>query len=249
LIFNFVDQYFLDREEKKGKDHLLEELIEHQPIRIDGLHNFFLLLGVVLVIIAKGQGWGAAGGEWLFGVQEVLMVALAVIGWAMTPAAIRARNRFTWAPIIEVAVLFAGIFVTMTAPLLMLNARGSELGLVQAWQYFWSTGLLSSFLDNAPTYLSFAATAAGQLGVSVDDPRYLRHFLEQGPEAARLLEAISCGAVFMGANTYIGNGPNFMVKAIAEENGVRMPSFFGYMGWSFAVLIPLFLAVTFVIFR
>lgn len=249
VIFNFVDQYFLDREEKAGKEHLLEELIEHQPLRIDGLHNFGLLLGVVAVIVAKGQGWGAAGGEWLFGVQEILMLALAVVSYAMTDPAIRTRNRFSWSPIIEVAVLFGGIFITMTAPLLLLNARGAELGLVKAWQYFWATGLLSSFLDNAPTYLSFAATAAGQLGVSVDGPRYLQEFLARGPEAGRLLEAISCGAVFMGANTYIGNGPNFMVKAIAEENGVKMPTFFGYMAWSIGILLPLFVLVSLVIFR
>ena len=119
----------------------------------------------------------------------------------------------------------------------------------QPWQFFWATGVLSSFLDNAPTYLTFAATACGLEGVVVGDNPYLREFLDKGARAAGLLAAISCGAVFMGANTYIGNGPNFMVKAIAEENGVKMPSFFGYMLYSGAVLIPVFIVVTVIFFR
>jgi Na+/H+ antiporter NhaD/arsenite permease-like protein len=123
------------------------------------------------------------------------------------------------------------------------------LGLERPWQYFWAAGTLSSFLDNAPTYLTFAATAAGQAGVSVEGPRYLAEYLATGPSASALLAAISCGAVFMGANTYIGNGPNFMVRAIAVENGVKMPSFFGYMAWSAAVLLPTFAVVTASFFR
>jgi Na+/H+ antiporter NhaD/arsenite permease-like protein len=142
-----------------------------------------------------------------------------------------------------------GIFVTMIAPLKLLNTHGAELGLHAPWQYFWATGLLSSVLDNAPTYLSFAAAAAGEAGVSAEGGRYLADFLASGPEASLRLAAIACGAVFMGAVTYIGNGPNFMVKAIAEENGVEMPSFFGYVRWSVAVLVPLFVLVTLVFFR
>ncbi|HEY4636186.1 MAG TPA: sodium:proton antiporter, partial [Rhodospirillales bacterium] len=172
-----------------------------------------------------------------------------VAAYLATQARLRAANRFTFGPIVEVAVLFAGIFVTMVAPLLILNSRGGELGLVAPWQYYWATGSLSSFLDNAPTYLTFAATAAGQLGISVSGTRYLAEFLALGAQAAALLAAISCGAVMMGANTYIGNGPNFMVKAIAEENGVAMPSFFGYMAYSLAILIPIFVVITFVFFR
>ena len=135
----------------------------------------------------------------------------------------------------------------MTPALLILNARGSEFGIHGPWQYFWASGILSSFLDNAPTYLTFSATASGQLGIALEG-RYLADFLAKGPQAATLLAAISCGSVFMGANTYIGNGPNFIIKAIAEENGVKMPSFFRYMGWSGAVLIPVFLLVTWVFF-
>jgi Na+/H+ antiporter NhaD/arsenite permease-like protein len=137
----------------------------------------------------------------------------------------------------------------MIAPVLILNARGSELGIREPWQYFWATGLLSSVLDNAPTYLTLGASAAGQLGVSVEHPHYLGELLAQGPRAAELLAAIACGAVFMGANTYIGNGPNFMVKSIAESAGVKMPSFFGYLAWSCAVLLPLFVVVTLSCFR
>jgi Na+/H+ antiporter NhaD/arsenite permease-like protein len=138
----------------------------------------------------------------------------------------------------------------------ILNAWGSgnrevlglEFGMSSPWQFFWATGLLSSFLDNAPTYITMAATASGLKGVLAEGP-YLREFLAQGGDAPALLGAISCGAVFMGANTYIGNGPNFMVKAIAEENGVKMPSFFGYMLYSGMVLVPLFAIVTVIFFR
>ena len=128
---------------------------------------------------------------------------------------------------------------------------GFKFGLSEPWHYFWATGILSSFLDNAPTYLTLAATACGQAGVETgpEAGAYLLEFLQKSPEDHRLLAAISSGAVFMGANTYIGNGPNFMVKAIAEENGVKMPSFFGYMAYSGAILIPIFIGVTIVFFR
>ena len=162
-------------------------------------------------------------------------------------------------------MLFVGIFITMTPALQILNAWGNnerldlgELPVREAWQFFWMSGSLSSFLDNAPTYITMAATAAGMEGIPAEG-LYLQTFLlgtieePVAPEVlerrALLLQAISCGAVFMGANTYIGNGPNFMVKAIAEENGVQMPSFFGYMGYSLAILIPIFVVVTFVFFR
>ena len=249
LAFNFLDQHLLTKDEAENpKEPLLEEMIEHQPLTIAGWHNFLLLAGVVVVIVGKGQAWGTWPEPWPFGVQEGLMGALAFAAYASTRDALRAENRFTVGPIVEIAVLFAGIFVTMVAPLLVLNARGAALGLATPLGYFWATGVLSSFLDNAPTYLTFAAAAAGQVGVSVEGSTYLATFLARDG-AGDLLAAISCGAVFMGANTYIGNGPNFMVKAIAEENGIRMPSFFGYMGWSLAVLIPIFAVVSLVFFR
>ena len=145
-------------------------------------------------------------------------------------------------------MLFAGIFVTMAPALLLLNARAAGLGIEAPWQFFWATGALSSFLDNAPTYLAFAAAACGVQGIPLEG-RYLADFLATGRAAAETLAAISSGAVFMGANTYIGNGPNFMVKAIAERQGVDMPGFFGYMAYSAVVLLPLFAVVTAVFFR
>jgi Na+/H+ antiporter NhaD/arsenite permease-like protein len=184
------------------------------------------------------------------------MALLGLLAYVTTARENRMNNRFTFGPIIEVAVLFAGIFVTMAPALVILNSWGQgqravlgwAFGLHHPWQFFWASGALSSFLDNAPTYLTFSATAAGLQGVPVEG-RFLEAFLEHGPDAVRLLAAISCGAVCMGANTYIGNGPNFMVKAIAEENGVRMPSFFGYMLYSGFILLPLFAVITFAFFR
>ena len=248
LIFHFFDEWQLNRDQKRTKEPLLKELLHHAPLRLDGAKNVAFLLGIVLVIIGKGANWGSGGEPWPFGVQEALMAVLAWVAYQTTAPAIRRANNFSWAPIAEVAILFAGIFTTMIAPLLLLNAHASELGITSPAHYFWATGLLSSFLDNAPTYLSFAAAASGQFGVSVEGARYLGELLAKGEKAAALLTAISCGAVFMGANTYIGNGPNFMVKAIAEENGVKMPSFFGYMGYSVAILVPLMVAVTLVFF-
>jgi Na+/H+ antiporter NhaD/arsenite permease-like protein len=251
VTFNFYDEYMLDREEKERSGSQLEAVMEHRPLRIEGWPNIAFLAGVVLVIVGKGQGWGAAGGEWPFGVQEGLMLALAVAAYATTRKETRSANKFTFGPIVEVAVLFIGIFATMVAPLEILNhmGRSGQLPIRHAWHFFWGTGMLSSFLDNAPTYLTFAAAAAGKLGVSTDGARYLGDLLALGGQAVTYLTAISCGAVMMGANTYIGNGPNFMVKAIAEENGVKMPSFFGYMAYSGAILIPIFLVVTMVFFR
>ena len=148
------------------------------------------------------------------------------------------RQRLHGYPITEVAVLFFGIFLTMIPALELLRLRGAELGVRQPWQFFWATGALSSFLDNAPTYLAFLALGQG-LGLANE--------VVGVPDA--ILAAISVGAVAMGANTYIGNAPNFMVKSIAEEAGVKMPSFFGYMLYSGMVLIPLFVAVTILFFR
>ena len=247
ILGNVVDQYMLSREEKERTGSQLEQVLEHEPLGIVGWHNFLFLAGIVLVILGKGQSWG---GGWPFGMQEILMIGITLAAYGMTKSDIRAANSFTFAPIIEVAVLFFGIFITMIAPLTVLNVHGKELGLTEPWQFFWATGLLSSFLDNAPTYLTFAATAAGSMGISMENQKYLAEFLATGgKQAADILIAISCGAVFMGANTYIGNGPNFMVKAIAEENKVKMPSFFGYMAWSCGILLPILLVVTLVFFR
>jgi Na+/H+ antiporter NhaD/arsenite permease-like protein len=251
VIFNVYDQMVLDREERQRAGSQLEEVMHHEPVRIEGVFNFVLLGGIVAAIFCSGQY------DWPYGVQEGIMLAIAAVAYMATPRANRAANKFTFGPIIEVAVLFLGIFITMAPALLILNAWGAgerkvlgfELGMNHPATFFWASGVLSSFLDNAPTYLTFAATAAGLKDINVDSDNYLRMFLATGATAEALLTAISCGAVFMGANTYIGNGPNFMVKAIAEENGVTMPSFFGYMAYSGLILLPIFVVVTVIFFR
>lgn len=263
FIFQFYDSYIFDREEKARAGSQLEEVLQHEPLGISGGLNFLFLAGIVCVIIASGAGLGAGGKPWseaAFGLQELAMILLSAAAWFTTARENREQNKFTFGPIIEVAVLFIGIFITMAPALQILNAWGDNsrpdlpaFALSQPWHYFWITGALSSFLDNAPTYLTFAATASGSYGVPAEGAEYLKDFLaaskEGAPSTQSLLAAISAGAVFMGANTYIGNGPNFMVKAIAEENGVKMPSFFGYMAYSGAILIPLFIIVTLIFFR
>ncbi|MEX0585348.1 MAG: sodium:proton antiporter, partial [Pirellulales bacterium] len=250
VIFNVYDQVMLNREERERPGSQLEQVQKHEPLAIRGGHNFLFLAGIVLTIYASGQGLGNGGQPWPYGIQELLMIGIGAASYFVTSSQTRASNKFGFAPILEVAVLFAGIFVTMIPALLILNANGSKLGVDAPWEYFWATGVLSSFLDNAPTYLTFAAAACGAHGVHLEGS-YLATFLALDPALGtdKILAAISCGAVFMGANTYIGNGPNFMVKAIAEENGVQMPSFFGYMLYSLGILIPIFVAVTLVFFR
>jgi len=211
---------------EKGVD-VLRDVSTVRPIRVAGKANAFLLLGVLVAVALLRAPW-----------REAAIVAFSAISYAGTDPAPRKANRFTFQPILEVTALFAGIFATMLPALDILRARGAGLGVHEPWQFFWATGALSSFLDNAPTYLTFLALAQG-LGLQskvagVPDP---------------ILAAISVGAVFMGANTYIGNGPNFMVRSIAEERGVKMPSFGGYMLYSGAVLIPVFALVTLVFFR
>ena len=248
-VFHLVDEWALDREELETREPLLREVMEHGRPGVDGRRNLVLLAGVVTIMLGRGEGWGTGGASWPFGIQEAAMIGLAALSLAITPREVRRANRFGFGPIIEVAVLFFGIFLTMGPPLLLLNARGASLGLDAPWEFYWATGILSSFLDNAPTYLTFAATAAGRFGVPVSEFDYLGDLLAVGPAAARTLSAIACGAVMMGANTYVGNGPNFMVKAIAESHGVAMPSFLGYMKWSAAVLLPIFLVVSLLFFR
>jgi Na+/H+ antiporter NhaD/arsenite permease-like protein len=180
-------------------------------------------------------------------VRDLSLLAIAWASWRLTSQSVRHAHDFTWGPIVEVAKLFAGIFLTIIPAIAMLRA-GSEgalapvVALVTSADgrpndalYFWVTGALSSFLDNAPTYLVFFNLAGGDAAALM------------GPMASTLT-AISLGAVFMGANTYIGNAPNFMVKAIAEARGVRMPSFFAYLGWALLVLTPIYAVLTIVLF-
>jgi Na+/H+ antiporter NhaD/arsenite permease-like protein len=240
LVFYVVDSTLFRREDLATPGDLDEVAVAHAvPLSVAGRRNGALLLGVVLLLLAAG-----ALGLPIWG-EVVGLAALAATSWIVTPRALREENRFAWGPIVEVAALFAGIFATMIPALEILNARGAALGLATPWQFFWAAGALSSLLDNAPTYLAFASTASGLAGTDAAD---LSRLLA-APGGPELLAAISLGAVLMGANTYVGNGPNFMVKAIAESSGVRMPGFFGYMAWSGAVLLPLFVAVTFLFLR
>ena len=253
-VFYVVDSHFYRR------DAAFQARRDPTPdtpkgLTIEGGINIWLLLGVMGAVLVSGIwkpgiAWNVMGTEVpLQGVvRDLVLVGLAWASLKLTPARCREANAFTWGPILEVAKLFAGIFVTIVPVIAMLKAgeRGAFSAIVHLVTrpdgspdnvaYFWLAGGLSSFLDNAPTYLVFFNMAGG-------DPAQL-----MGPMANTLL-AISAGAVFMGANTYIGNAPNFMVKAVAEENGVKMPSFFGYMLWSCAILLPCFLLVTVIFFR
>jgi Na+/H+ antiporter NhaD/arsenite permease-like protein len=227
---------------------------DDEAIGIEGWHNVGLLFAIAAAVLLQGV-WKPGIGVTVYHVtvalerivSMALLIAIAALSYRLTTAESRRRNAFSWGPILEVAKLFAGIFVTIVPALAILRAGADGSlafvvdlvtkpdGTPDNAMYFWLTGALSSFLDNAPTYLVFFNTAGG-------DARVLMHDLPL------TLAAISCGAVFMGANTYIGNAPNFMVKAIAEERGVPMPSFFGFMAWSGIVLLPLFVVVTVVFF-
>jgi len=230
-----------------------------QQLQIKGWHNFIYLAGVLAAVIVSGV-WHA-GDVSVLGVhqqvqnllRDAFLLLMAAGSWLTTGRRTREENEYTWGPIREVAILFAGIFATIIPPLLMLRAgvQGALSPVVRAVHtpagFFWVTGVLSSFLDNAPTYLTFLSTALGRLFPGVPEREaVLRLIAEQGA----YLQAVATGAVFMGANTYIGNAPNFMVKSIAEEAGVEMPSFFGYIArYTLPFLIPIFLLATWVFFK
>ncbi len=254
VVFNIWDQVVFDREERERPGSQLEQVLKHEPLRVRGAVAVAALVGTLVTIVSAGRA-AAAGHPWAAGAREAVILAFATTAYLGTSRAQREKNAFTFGPIIEVAVLFAAIFVTMAPVLELLNAwsqgartvLGFRFGVTQPWEFFWATGALSSVLDNAPTYLAFAASAAGLQGLPAHGA--FVGALVVDPSAARLLAAIATGAVFMGANTYIGNAPNFMVKAIAEENGIKMPSFFGYMAYSGGILLPIFVAITFLFFR
>ena len=236
VIFNIVDQYMFNQEKLADKGSLMDKVQPEKPIEIEGKRNFILLAGVVAAVFLGGSIIYPRYGETPSKVYQIIVSAVfSVLSLAITHRQVRYENRFSWHPIVEVIVLFAGIFATIIPALQLLEARGPGLGISRPWQYFWASGALSSFLDNAPTYLSFWSLA-----------QYLPD--EVAGTTHRVLAAISCGAVFMGANTYIGNGPNFMVRSIAEHSGVRMPSFFGYMAWAGVILLPLFFMVMLLFF-
>ena len=228
-------------------------------IRIAGLHNLIFLAAIVVAVLLSGtlpslplfrNADGTVRGipilgevtlTWPAVIEIAIILASAWLSFRTTSAKVRTENHFTWGAIKEVAILFIGIFITMQPALMILKANGASLGLDSPYQMFWATGALSSFLDNTPTYLVFLNTA-GSLGFTEGIATAL------GTVPVKMLVAISCGAVFMGANTYIGNAPNFMVKSISDENGVRMPSFFGYILWSLGFLIPVFILDTLIFF-
>ncbi len=220
-----------------------------QPLRVTGLLNVLWLLGVVGAVATLDPSKPFPGTDWHAPpyLREGVQLVMALMSWITTSMALRRENQFNFVAIGEVACLFIGIFITMQVPIEILQTKGAELGLDKPWQFFWATGILSSFLDNAPTYVVYFETAGT---LNMPDMEIMSGVATAtGTIPLPLLIAISCGAVFMGANTYIGNGPNFMVKAIAEQSGVKMPSFFGYMAYSGAILIPLFVVLTFIFFR
>ncbi len=254
VIFYLLDRYHYAKEEpsvriRQGKMNL----------KILGAHNFLFLLGIIGGVLLSGV-WKAGTFE-VLGVhvaieneiRDLILIIMGILSLYTTKREIREENEFSWFPIIEVAYLFAGIFMTIIPALAILRA-GSEGALAfvidavkEPAHYFWITGALSSFLDNAPTYLTFFNTALGQFFPGVPEHLAVHQLISNHPV---FLKAISSGAVFMGANTYIGNAPNFMVKSIAEENGIEMPSFFGYIfKYSLLFLIPTFILVTFIFFR
>ncbi len=251
LALYFVVDTFLYRRE--SEDAVQKGDAEKQPLRLRGAHNFIFLLGVVLSIyfypdmlrfMVEDLGVKKHVAEYI-PIREFFMLAFALLSWMTTNMEYRKQQNFTWEPIIEVAILFAGIFATMIPALVILRNWGPTSPIKDPWHFFWITGSLSSFLDNAPTYLTFLALGEGQ-GV----PAGMEGVVLNSGNAVKdvTLQAIAVGAVFMGANTYIGNAPNFMVKSIAEENKVKMPSFFGYMLWSLGILGPTFVVITLIAF-
>jgi len=253
-VFYALDAYYFHRREE-GRPSFADPTRDGAPLGLDGKINFVLLAVVIALVLMSGL-WRPRVGFDVLGthvalqnvVRDIALIGVTLLSLALTPRTARAGNDFDWAPIEEVAKLFAGIFVTIVPVITMLRAgeAGAFAGIVHLVNtpsgeprdimYFWATGLLSSFLDNAPTYLVFFNLAGGDAQTLMTT-------------GAATLAAISAGAVFMGANTYIGNAPNFMVKAIAQSRGVRMPSFFAYLGWSGAVLLPLFALTGWLFFR
>lgn len=260
-VFYAMDTYYYRKEQPGGR--AAADNGEKTPIRIEGTYNLLFLAGVVGFVLLSGY-WKAGcftvlGTEVHYQnlVRDVGILAMGFLSLYFTPSKLREANEFGWAPIIEVAKLFAGIFMTILPALGILQAghQGALAGLLvyvkEPAAYYWASGSLSSFLDNAPTYLTFFYMALGQLGMTeaMVPGACAIGTVTHNPEFVALLKAISAGSVFMGANTYIGNAPNFMVKSIAEEAGIAMPSFFGYMfKYSIPILIPVFIIVTFVFF-
>ena len=249
-VYYVVDRFLYFPKEKKSD--LQKDVKTSRPLSVQGLWpNAGLLVGVILCVALLDSSKPIPGTQWYPWplLREVLQLALVGISLAVGRPQIRAANRFNFHAIIEVAALFIGIFICMQPAIEILHVEGARLGLETPMQMFWYTGTLSAVLDNAPTYVVFYETAAA-------DPRFVDTPFHQivaangNPDAIRMLQAISLGAVFMGAMTYIGNGPNFMVRAIAEQSGIRMPSFFGYIfRYTLPYMVPILLIITWWLFR
>ncbi len=253
VVYFLLDSYYYRKEKTSAPDDG-----EKQPLRLVGTYNFLFLAGIVASVLMSGildlgeistLGVHRATQDWI---RDGLLILLGIGSLIATPRKVREENEFTWFPIIEVAYLFIGIFITMIPCLLLLKAgpEGAFAFLINAVKepvhYFWVTGLLSAFLDNAPTYLTFFNTALGSFYAGMAESASVPLLMT---EKAIYLKAISCGAVFFGACSYIGNAPNFMVRSIASEAGTPMPSFFGYiLKYSFVFLIPAFVLITLVFF-
>jgi Na+/H+ antiporter NhaD/arsenite permease-like protein len=243
LMYFALDTYYYKKEHWTS---LSADAREHQPLTIQGKTKLIYLVSVILSVAFIDAGTipqmaNASSPLWIRYLREIVLLVLMLLSLYTTKHHVRYElNHYSWAPINEVAVLFLGIFVTMTPALVYLNDNAATLGLSHTWQFYYATGALSSFLDNTPTAVAFHSVASG---LTPDQMAAFGTNMVAGiPEL--LLQAICLGAVFFGAMTYIGNGPNFMVKAIAEENGVKMPSFFGYMlKFSLIVLLPVYILV------
>lgn len=232
-LYNLIDRYYYKKEPLANKKRDLKEI---SPIRFKGKINFLYLIIIILSVMFVNESYlpMMRSGVLRF-LREFIFVAIILLSLLTTAPSIRKVNHFSWKPILEVAILFIGIFVTMTPAMIYLNIHAASVGIDRPWEFFYATGLLSSFLDNSPTAVAFYEMATGLSPVNGN--------LVAGISPA-ILEAISLGAVFFGSLTYIGNGPNFMVKAIAEQEGVDMPSFFAYMvKFSLCILLPVFIIV------
>ena len=253
IVYYFWDSMAL---KKESPDALEMDDTQIAPLSMAGQRNFFWLLGMVLTVALVNDKTppftlavenGLISPNNLKLVQVLFMMLLIFLSLKFTPKELREENKFTLHPIQEVAFLFIGIFMTMIPALILLETKGKALGVTEPWQYFIATGAFSSFLDNAPTYLVFLALAKGQLVPPIGQGELAGFVLATRSASTQIILAgISLGAVFMGANTYIGNAPNFMVKSIAEEQGIDMPSFGKYMLYSFGILIPVFALVIFI---
>lgn len=234
IIYFFVDTYFYKKEPASA---IARDLSNIKPLKIEGKRNFIFLVGVVLAVAFLNEQYLSFINinPYFKFIREAVIVLMAFLSMQFTPKLLRTSNNFTWHPIEEVAYLFLGIFITMVPCLLYLETNAKQLGVETVSQFYYYTGLLSSFLDNTPTAVTFHSLA---LGLGITEGTLVAGI----PEI--LLKAISTGAVFFGSMTYIGNGPNFMVKAVAEENNIKMPDFFSYMfKFSIIVLLPIFILV------